>query len=34
MRAASDGYALLLVGSVYAVNATLYDKLAAVSCRR
>ena len=25
VRAASDGYALLLVGSEYAVNATLYD---------
>ena len=34
VRAASDGYALLLVGSVYAVNATLYDRLVTVSCRR
>ena len=34
VRAASDGYTLLLVGSVYAVNATLYDRLVTVSCRR
>jgi len=34
VRAASDGHTLLLVGSVYAVNATLYDKLVTASCRR
>ena len=31
VRAASDGYTLLLVGPPNAINATLYDKLASIS---